>query len=885
MSSSASQIPLSAVAARKALREAQVREREAAKALEEEAKVRRKKQRLQRQLQQQSDAQEDADRDGSSAEPVTAQVEASTTAATLYQEGIDARAGFQASPLKKEKRKATDGALPPRAEQAEAHAQDPEEIATTPLFQPIWKGDRINVVKVGATASSPSTLLVALPTGHALPFRGIVEISVRYGAVVVQGAILTPLSPARTYLFGAARYPCPAPVAVLSEEGSTSSLPADLAQHFPHHDADCAVVQLSEAPSTLRTIEDLGRYFPLPGVEATFGLKAGSDLWSEAGLPSLPGFRFIGSGTASSTHTNASDIIEMNRSWECAIQHVFPAFMSHKADSPPTDQPNGTQSVPMRMMIRGPRGVGKSTFARTLLNAARTTARKICPAVAFLDLDIGQTEFGPPGIMSLTVFPTLHESRPRSNLLVGPAWGTPERPVRAHFLGDTSPKNIPSAYMEAASDLIRYYREHIADGSVLLTGEQPPNRQQSPSTSAAPEDSWQSRSRKRQRRDSSAHAAPPASVSDEAFVPLIINTQGWISGLGADLLAQIESILHPTHIFDFSVEEPNVQSLSDTEQPPLSMLSSSNPSVSPRIIQLQPTPSAVGPASFTKSRLNAADQRALMLLSYLHAQIIPNSIFSPLSENVEDSLPRWTLDKPLLSVAPIVVDITQGLEGGIHVLTLGAAVEEKLRLHALNGSIVAVVENGQEPAPQYTTETSVEADNMWTAALRKPVPRPNTSRCLGLGLVRSISKERHELHIVGPLLSLLADSRAGLDDHVTLAVVKGAIDLPVQGTLDLESLEYLRRPHLISGASTGRRAGPSYQDSNGQTESGVASGEDDEDEDMDVGPPEALPLSGLTTCGVPVENLPYLEWPSDEVVAVAGAKKRRVRRNLQRRAH
>ena len=57
---------------------------------------------------------------------------------------------------------------------------------------------------------------------------------------------------------------------------------------------------------------------------------------------------------------------------------------------------------PPVILIKGPKMTGKSTVARTLLNTLLNKYKR----VALLDCDIGQTEFTPPGIVSLNLVET-----------------------------------------------------------------------------------------------------------------------------------------------------------------------------------------------------------------------------------------------------------------------------------------------------------------------------------------------------------------------------------------------------------------------------------------------------------------------------------------------
>ena len=53
--------------------------------------------------------------------------------------------------------------------------------------------------------------------------------------------------------------------------------------------------------------------------------------------------------------------------------------------------------APVVVAVLGPKGVGKSSLARLTANRLLDVA----PTVAFLDSDVGQPEFSPPGLLSL----------------------------------------------------------------------------------------------------------------------------------------------------------------------------------------------------------------------------------------------------------------------------------------------------------------------------------------------------------------------------------------------------------------------------------------------------------------------------------------------------
>ncbi|KAK4768810.1 hypothetical protein SAY86_026960 [Trapa natans] len=60
----------------------------------------------------------------------------------------------------------------------------------------------------------------------------------------------------------------------------------------------------------------------------------------------------------------------------------------------------GSQNSPRpAVLVCGPKNSGKSTFSRHQLNVLLQKYKK----VAFLDMDVGQTEFTPPGVLSLCI--------------------------------------------------------------------------------------------------------------------------------------------------------------------------------------------------------------------------------------------------------------------------------------------------------------------------------------------------------------------------------------------------------------------------------------------------------------------------------------------------
>ncbi|XP_058179300.1 polynucleotide 5'-hydroxyl-kinase NOL9 [Rhododendron vialii] len=149
-------------------------------------------------------------------------------------------------------------------------------------------------------------------------------------------------------------------------------------------------------------------------------------------------------------------------------------------------------SPPPVALICGAKNSGKTTFSRHLLNILLQRYKR----VAYLDTDVGQTEFTAPGCLSLTVVDKITPD------LTIPCLKTPER---CFFYGDISSKRDPSAYLKFIFALYDCYRKVYC---------------------------------------MSNHSESPGNTG----VPLVVNTPGWVKGIGYDLLVDMLKHISPTHI-------------------------------------------------------------------------------------------------------------------------------------------------------------------------------------------------------------------------------------------------------------------------------------------------------------------------------------------------
>ncbi|KAK9747979.1 hypothetical protein RND81_02G027800 [Saponaria officinalis] len=156
---------------------------------------------------------------------------------------------------------------------------------------------------------------------------------------------------------------------------------------------------------------------------------------------------------------------------------------------------DSTTSSPPIALICGAKNSGKTTFSRHLLNTLLLRYKRI----AYLDTDVGQPEFTPSGCLSLTII-----NQATLDLTI-PCLKTPER---CYFFGDVSSKRDPEGYLNCVFALHEYYKNEYCS------------------------------SRK---------------IGTSADVPLIVNTPGWVKGIGFDVLVGMLKHISPTHVVKINI--------------------------------------------------------------------------------------------------------------------------------------------------------------------------------------------------------------------------------------------------------------------------------------------------------------------------------------------
>jgi polynucleotide 5'-hydroxyl-kinase GRC3/NOL9 len=168
---------------------------------------------------------------------------------------------------------------------------------------------------------------------------------------------------------------------------------------------------------------------------------------------------------------------------------------------------------------------------------------------------------------------------------------------------------------------------------------------------------------------------PSTSADDRnaGVVPLVINTQGWVKGLGMDLLVRIEQEAEVTDVFEFEAasggpgdewEDGGWEASIPLEGGWGRIWSRADGGLDDPYRQSSragPRRHFLSPVGGTPlaARWTASDLRLLSLITYFHAQF-PTPLFSdPMAANASPLAESWHFDLPLVAHRPWAVDWTK----------------------------------------------------------------------------------------------------------------------------------------------------------------------------------------------------------------------------------
>ncbi|KAG1822276.1 hypothetical protein EV424DRAFT_1398775 [Suillus variegatus] len=590
----------------------------------------------------------------------------------------------------------------------------PQPSRSEPFQLSTFKPARdLNVYELSADEASTTglqneTSVLFIDREETLALLGIFTLTVLKGSISILGVTLSASKTAH-HVFA----PRSAPIPILQCASSNVHTDLDIYPLPPrvrqnHGGAVVAIRSLDTG------VEGLGR------VCRVFDAVFEPSRWQRSSAEAIrPGVNLI-------THSDR-DVLPfvLPESWSIALS---------AAETPPSSADPISPSV---YVVKGPKKSGKSTFARTLLNRLLTRFQR----VAYLECDVGQSEFTPGGLVALNIIDTP---------VFGPPFTHPSLPYRAHYVGATSPRCSPAHYLTAVQTLLETYKFEIQ-------------------TSMPDDESIDTR------------------VTD--VIPLVVNTMGWTKGLGANLNAKIEEFADPTHVFEVVGPE-------EKSWPAYDILQSAPTKA------LQHTLEAISP-NLANAHFNAVDQRNLNILSYFYAifpSITSMSFPYPSAPLRQMTATKWETSHPLCARYPYEVDWSRAFD---QVILIGAGYEDVIPSeisNVLNGAIVGLVEC--EPGTEDPVYLDPSGARELPYVQARHTPAPSTSTCHGLALIRAISPSSSHMHILTPVSpTILARCRMIVKGELELPIW-GMLDFtdPNEGVTGVDKG---RVPYLQWGKSEG----------------------------------------------------------------------------------
>jgi hypothetical protein len=165
-----------------------------------------------------------------------------------------------------------------------------------------------------------------------------------------------------------------------------------------------------------------------------------------------------------------------------------------------------------RVVICGAKGVGKSTCLKYTINRLLSKSDSVC----VIDCDLGQPEFTIPGLLSLHLI---------TDPVLSPSHLHLQQPLLSHFIGDITSKNEPEAFARALGSLFKRYEQLRME--------------------------YQQRGLDR-RGFNAFHLLEDDGDMESDPLPLVVNTDGNIRYMGAEIMSIVLQTVNPTHIFHLS---------------------------------------------------------------------------------------------------------------------------------------------------------------------------------------------------------------------------------------------------------------------------------------------------------------------------------------------
>ncbi|CAH7447177.1 polynucleotide 5'-hydroxyl-kinase NOL9 [Phodopus roborovskii] len=312
------------------------------------------------------------------------------------------------------------------AEPRDTRPAEPRD--TRPRPAPRTQPRRSNITQPTRELGSGRVLLL-LPTGEGFTFSGICRVTCIYGQVEIYGHIIKQGQPARD-VYSAYTHACLTINGVQYPEPEKSGkeirreIRAVLKPHMKLDDRNWAIQNFPPLGSVV-LLEQLRT----PAVDFMSFYACASYVFRQENTPVRTNAEYVMLKKIGLRRQRKKKGICLSESGLCALGELVSAC----CDGCPV------------IVLCGACDIGKSTFSRILINQLLNSL----PGVDYLECDLGQTEFTPPGCVAL-----LNITEP----LLGPPYTHPRRPQRMVYYGKMSCHNDYENYIEIIKYVFRDYK-------------------------------------------------------------------------------------------------------------------------------------------------------------------------------------------------------------------------------------------------------------------------------------------------------------------------------------------------------------------------------------------------------------------------------------------
>lgn len=415
-----------------------------------------------------------------------------------------------------------------------------------------------------------------------------------------------------------------------------------------------------------------------------------------------------------------------------------------------------------KLLVCGAKGVGKSSCLRYTINRMLSKSKVIC----LLDCDVGQPECSPPGVLGLHLL---------TSPILAPSHLNLQRPILSYYHGDVTSKSGPDRFIAAVQALVNKYQE-IQDAFASGAGAEYLIDEAEVDTL---------------RKKREVLSSNPFAVFEDGFeeddsptsLPLVVNTDGYIRYMGAEVLGAVVDAVNPDKVFHIVTDKDKYLPALMRYLVPVADEEAHGKVSSGQIAAGEEKPpkykeevASLVPGKWSASNISAVDLRSLRLVSYFlrHNDLLMASVHSPSSlhpvpwENAVHIRNGALVDRNGAIATALCSESAYGIPHAQTVMCcLGASdIPSRLIPSVLNGGLVGVL--GASASSAHDGSSSVNP------AIKTADP---LVPCLGMGVVRHLDAQDQRIYVIIPRSS---SSAGRLHANVTLA--KGALQLPISMT-------------------------------------------------------------------------------------------------------